>query len=127
MFVGPNKQVFSLGIPTSIRMTPLEVTAGWRFRGLIRRLTPHVGVGFTSLRYEETSTFADSTENVSDRFNGFHVAGGAEMRLGRWIGLAGDVVWTSVGKAIGKDGASKALDEDNLGGTSVRLKILVGR
>lgn len=126
-FVDENTRVFPLGIPATVTMTPLEITAGWRYRGLGPRVTPHIGAGFTSLRYEETSDFAENDEDVSDRFNGFHVVGGAELRLSRWVGLAGDVVWTSVSDAIGKGGVSETFGEDNLGGTSIRLKIILGR
>jgi hypothetical protein len=43
------------------------------------------------------------------------------------VGLGGDVVWTSVADAIGEGGASKAFGEDNLGGTSLRVKLVIGR
>lgn len=127
VFVASNGESFPLGIPTSITMVPLEVTAGWRFPGLFGRFSPHVGVGFTSLAYKETSDFADAGENVSDRYNGFHVVGGAEVRLHRWVGIAGEVQWTSIGEGFGDAGASKAFGEDDLGGTSVRIKVLIGR
>ncbi len=48
-------QVFPLGIPTEVTMTPLEVAAGWRFRPLLGRIRPHLGAGYTRLRYEETA------------------------------------------------------------------------
>ena len=128
VFVGANNQVFPLGIPLTVQMTPLEITAGWRFRGLLGpRITPYVGGGYTSMRYEETSDFADDTENVSDRYNGFHLAGGAEVRLARWVAITGDVVWTRVGGAIGEGGVSAVFDEDDLGGTSFRIRLILGR
>ncbi len=127
-FVGANQEVFPLGIPTTIRMTPLEITGGWRFRGLLgRRVTPYLGGGFTSLRYEETAEFAADDEDVSDRFNGFHLTGGAELRLGGWVALTGDVMWTSVGDAIGTGGVAEVFEEDDLGGTSVRIRLILGR
>lgn len=127
VFVTSGRQVFKLGIPTTISMVPLDVTVGWRFRNLFRAVTPHIGAGYTSLKYEETSDFADPAENVSERYSGFHVVGGAEVRLHRWVGLAGEVMWTSVADGLGEGGASKAFGDDNLGGTSVRLKVLIGR
>ncbi|MGE0363856.1 MAG: hypothetical protein AB7H93_14215 [Vicinamibacterales bacterium] len=128
VFVGSGGDVFRLGIPATVTMTPLEVTAGWRFRGLLgRRVTPYLGAGFTSLRYEETSEFADSGENVSDRFSGYHLTGGAEMRLHRWVALTGDMMWTAVPDAIGGAGASQVFEEDDLGGTSLRLRLVIGR
>jgi opacity protein-like surface antigen len=128
VFVTSGGQVFPLGIDTDVTMTPLEVAAGWRFRPLFgARVRPQVGVGYTRLRYEESAAFAEDGDDVDESFNGFHVVAGAEVRLHRWVGVAGDVVWTSVGKALGDGGASKAFDEDNLGGTSLRVKLVIGR
>ena len=127
-FVGPGGAVFPLGIPMTVEMTPLEITAGWRFHGLLgSRVTPYAGGGYTSMRYEETSEFAGDGENVSERFNGFHLTGGADVRLGRWVAVGGDVTWTSIGDALGEGGVSAAFEEDDLGGTSVRIRIFIGR
>jgi hypothetical protein len=41
--------------------------------------------------------------------------------------VAGEANWTTVPDAIGAAGVSAAFDETDLGGTSVRLKITVGR
>lgn len=126
-FVGPNDEVFPLGIPTTIRIIPLDVTLGWRFLGLSRHVIPYVGGGYTRLRYEETSDFAGEGEDVKQSYNGYHVLGGAELRLTRLVGLAGEVTWTSVGDALGDSGVSQAFDESNLGGTSLRIKVVIGR
>lgn len=128
VFVGPSKEVFPLGIDTDITMTPLEVAAGWRFRPLFgRRVLPHLGAGYTRLRYEESGEFAQDGDNLKESFNGFHIVGGTEVRVARWVGLTAEVVWTSVADAIGKGGASAAFGENNLGGTSARLKLVIGR
>ncbi len=127
VFVTDSGQVFPLGIPAKVTMTPLDVTAGWRFRPRFGRVIPHLGVGYTRMKYEETSDFADEDEDVSESFNGFHVLGGVEVRVARWVGLASEVVWTSVADAIGEGGASKAFEENDLGGTSIRVKVVIGR
>ena len=127
VFVGSDGQVFPLGIPTDVTLTPLEIAAGWRFRTRFGRVIPHLGAGYTRMKYEETSDFAESIENVSESFNGYHVVGGAEVRVARWVGLTGEVVWTSIPGALGDGGASKAFDETNLGGTSIRLTLVIGR
>lgn len=127
VFVAADGQVFPLGIPAQITITPLDITAGWRFQPRFGRLIPHLGLGYTRMKYEETSDFAEGDENVSESFNGFHVVGGAEVRVAPWVGLAGEVVWTSVADAIGEGGASKAFNETNLGGTSLRFKLVIGR
>lgn len=127
-FVGVGGDVFRLGIPATVTMTPLEVTAGWRFRGLLgRRVTPYLGAGFTSLRYEETSEFAAADEDVNERFSGYHLTGGVEWRLHRWVALTGDVMWTAIPDAIGGGGVSQVFEEDDLGGTSLRVRIVLGR
>ena len=127
-FATSTGQVFPLGIPMTVTMTPLEITGGWRFHGLLGpRFTPYVGGGFTSMRYEETAEFAGTDDDVSDRFNGFHLTGGADYRLARWIAVGGDVTWTSIADAIGESGVSAVFEEDNLGGTSLRVRIILGR
>jgi opacity protein-like surface antigen len=125
-FVGPDQEVFRLGIPLEVTITPLEVTGGWRFRKW-ERFVPYGGGGYSSYRYKETSDFADPDENVDERFSGFHVVGGAEYLPFRWIAIGGEVAWSSIADALGQGGVSAAFNEDNLGGTTVRLKISVGR
>jgi hypothetical protein len=127
VFVTDAKEVFELGIPAKVTMTPLDVTAGWRFRPLLGRVRPHLGVGYTRMRYEETGEFGDDDENVNESFNGYHVVGGGELRLGSLVGITAEVVWTSIANAIGEGGASKVFNEKDLGGTSARLKLVIGR
>ena len=121
-------QAFPLGIPLHVTITPIEISGGWQFR--FRRaphVLPYVAAGFTSYSYTETSEFATDGENVDERFNGYHVAGGVEFPIERWLGIAWEVNWTSVPDAIGDAGLSAAFDERNLGGTSFRFKITLGR
>ena len=121
-------QTFPLGIPMEITVTPLEVSAGWQFRLRQQpKLRPYVAGGFTSYGYTETSEFATDTENVDERFSGYHLGGGVEYRITRWLGLGGEFIWTTVPDAIGESGVSAAFDETDLGGTSLRVKISIGR
>ena len=120
-------EVFRLGIPLTIEVTPIEVTGGWRFKNVSPRFVPYVGAGWSSYAYKETSDFADAGDNVDDRFSGFHILGGAEFKLTRWLGVGGELAWTTVPDALGTGGASRAFDETDLGGVSYRLKISVGR
>jgi hypothetical protein len=126
-FVGPNDEVFRLGIPVEITITPFELTAGYRAAQLSPRIVPYGGVGYSSYGYKETSDFADPGENVDDRFGGFHLQGGVEFLVSRWLAVGGEATWSSIANAIGKGGVSEQFNEDNLGGTSIRLKISVGR
>ncbi len=119
---------FPLGIPVEVGVTPLEVSAGWQFR--LRRtpkLRPYVGGGFSSYRYTETSASATDAEDVDARFGGYHVLGGAEYRIAQFVSLSGEAVWATVPDALGESGVSAAFDETDLGGTSFRFKITIGR
>jgi hypothetical protein len=82
-------KAYKLGIPLTATITPLEVTGGYRFRlPTLPRVRPYAAGGFGSYGYQETSSFADSGENIDTRHAGFVVNGGAEFRLHRWIGVA---------------------------------------
>jgi hypothetical protein len=115
---------YGLGIPLTAKLTPLEVTAGDRFR-VASRLIPYVGVGFGSYRYEETSDFADGP--FAKRHLGYLVVGGVEFRLSRWIAVTGDAQFTRVSGIIGTGGVSQDVGESDLGGTAGRFRLIIGR
>jgi opacity protein-like surface antigen len=119
-------QTFRLGIPLTVTIVPVEVSGGYRFRRHAR-LVPYVGAGVSRHSYEESSRFADGTENVSDNFTGYQAVAGVEYRLHRWIGVAGEVQYTTVPDAIGAGGISADFNEQDLGGTIVRARFLFGR
>lgn len=123
-----NGEQFDLGIPTTITVTPIELTGGYRF-DFGRRLVPYGGAGLGRHRYEETSRFAEASENASERFTGYHVMGGVEVRLADWIGAAAETQWATVPDALGHDpnSVSHEFDESGLGGMTFRLKVVVGR
>ena len=110
-----------------MRFTPFP--AGYRFAATGARVVPYVGGGIGWHRYEETSAFASDTENVSEIFTGYHALGGAEVRILRWLGAAGEAQWTTVPDAVGKDatGVSSQFQETNLGGVTIRAKVVIGR
>jgi hypothetical protein len=124
-------EVFPLGIDMEVGITPVEVSAGYRFQpqGRSRNVIPYIGGGVGWHRYSETSDFAGSGEDVSERFNGYHALGGVEFRMGRLFGLAGEAQWTTIPDALGTElsGASEAFDETNLGGISFRVRLVIGR
>jgi len=124
-----NNDVFSLGIPTTIRVAPFQVTGGYRFKVGRRRIIPYAGGGVGWYRYSETSDFAADDENVSETFTGYHVLGGAEYRLSRLFGVSGEIEWSIVPDALGQDpnSASAAFNETDLGGATVRVKFVVGK
>jgi hypothetical protein len=120
---------FGLGVPSTITITPLEFTGGYRVERRGWRVVPYGGAGVGRYRYEERSEFADASDNVKQSFTSYHVLGGAEFRVSRWIGAAGEVQWAAVPDALGQDanGVSAAFDETDLGGFTFRAKIVIGR
>ena len=121
-------KAFKLGIPLTATITPFEVTGGYRFRlPKLPRVRPYAAAGVGSYGYQETSSFADSGDNVDTRHAGFVVNGGAEFRLHRWIGVAVDVQYTHVPGILGTGGVSQQAGESDLGGVAARFKAIVGR
>jgi opacity protein-like surface antigen len=119
---------FGLGIPATITITPVQFTAGYRHdRGW--RVVPYGGGGVGRHQYEETSDFAEGGENVKESSTGYHLLGGAEVRVSRWAAVAGEAEWATVPDALGEDpnGVSSAFDETDLGGATFRLKVVIGR
>ncbi len=119
-------QVFQLGIPLTATIVPIEVTGGYRFLQF-GRFVPYAGGGFGSYKYTETSKFADPSENVSGRFNGYHVLGGVDVGVTAWLRAGGEIQYASVPNAFGAGGLSQQFNETNLGGTTFRAVISVGR
>ena len=89
-------EVFPLGIPLTVTMTPIEAGGGWRFETKSGRLTPYAGVSYLSMGYAEESDFAEAGENTSERFAGQAVFGGAEFRIWKWFIAAGEAQYRRV-------------------------------
>src|SRR5260221_2313265 len=119
-----DREVFKLGIPDTVSLTPMTMTAGWRF--VHDRATRYVGGGVGRILYKEDFSFADATEKIDTRFTSYQMLGGIEFRNG-WVATAFEVQYSRVPNAIGIGGASAAFQESNLGGIAGRVKILVGR
>ena len=123
-----NDDVFPLGIPVDVTITPLELSAGWRFKmRRLPRFIPYVAGGLTAMRYQETSDFSTPQEDVNENFGGYHLLGGGEYKIRQWLGVAGEASWTTVPDAIGESGVSQRFSDSDLGGTTLRLKITIGR
>ena len=119
-----NGAVYQLGIPNTVTVMPIAVTAGWRLEA--SRLTPYGGGGIGRVGYREFSDFAADEENVDESFTSYHVLGGIEIRNG-WVATAFEAQYTQVPDALGTGGVSAAFQEHNLGGFTMRVKVLVGR
>ena len=123
-----NGERFDLGIPDDVTITPVEVSGGYQFARPGATVIPYAGGGVGWHRYQETSQFADGSDDVDQTFRGYQVLGGAQFRVSRILGIGGEVEWATVPNAIGQNPSSvaKAYNETNLGGTTVRVKVLVG-
>src|SRR5207248_955678 len=74
--------VFRLGTPDTIAITPVVLKTGWQFgrSGRDGAMTPYVGGGIGTVFYRENSNFVDASANVSRRFTSYHALGGVEFR-----------------------------------------------
>jgi opacity protein-like surface antigen len=117
-------QGYPLGIPLTVTVTPLEVTAGQRSR-ITPRMFVYTGFGVGSYRYQESSQSDDGP--FEKRHVGYLVAAGLEFRVSRWVGVSGDAQYTYVSGIIGTGGVSKEADESKLGGIAGRFRVIVGR
>jgi opacity protein-like surface antigen len=127
--VAADGQTFDLGIANTITITPLEVTGGFRFGRPRDSLRPYAGGGISWYKYEESDAFATSSEAASETFTGFHLLGGAEFRVHKYFGVAGEAEWARVPDALGQQPGSvaTAFGETDLGGTTFRVKLVIGR
>ena len=127
-----NGQTFKLGVPLRATETPIEFTAGYRFRKRAH-VVPYVGAGLGSYQYTERSDFADPGEDVDTSHVGFIAKGGIEGLIHRnWLRLAADVQYTRVTGILGTGGISAAAvsgdkREQDLGGIAARFRVIVGK
>ncbi len=115
---------YGLGIPLSVTMTPVDISAGWRFP--LGRIRPYAGGGLTMLSYTEESDFAEAGENVSERKLGGVIFGGVDVPVASRIYVGGVIRYRSVGGILGSSGISQDFGEDNAGGLSVGARVSVG-
>jgi len=120
-----NSTVYKLGTKLTMDMTPTEVGIGWRFvsRNATSRITPYLGASAVLLSYKETSTFAETGDNVSETFKGFGAFGGVDLRLTRMLLAGGEAQYRVVNSSPSANSAAANFSEKNLGGTVFRLKL----
>jgi len=121
------KQVFPLNVKDTVTVTPVDLTFGYRFRS--HGLVPFAGGGVSWSRFTETSEHATDAENVKHTYTGGHLMGGAEVPLQRWLAAAIDAQWSAVPNDFDEAPTSvaKLYDEHDLGGFTVRARIIIGR
>ena len=118
-----NGDVFKLGIPLTAKLTPLEFGAGWRFAGSGSKIAPYVGASAISLKYKETSSFADSSENVDDTYNGFGAFGGVDVRITKQVFAGVEGQYRSIKITPGPNSAAASFNETDLGGIVLRVRL----
>jgi opacity protein-like surface antigen len=123
--LGSGDQVFSLGIPNRLTVTPVQVTGGYRVENTAR-LASYFGGGVGWHTLKEESPSIPGAQPITTRNVGYHVLGGAELNVLRWVWIAGEVQWATVPKALGESGVSAVFGEEDLGGTTFRFKIFFG-
>ena len=123
-----NGEVFPLGIPLTVTLTPIEIGGGWRGTAGKRGLTGlYGGASVVFLNYAETSSGGTGADNTSKTFNGFSVFAGIDRTFHRHFFAGGEGQYRSVPNAIGEAGVSQIYNEKDLGGFGVRVLFGVRR
>jgi opacity protein-like surface antigen len=139
-----NNQVYKLNEADSISATPIDLSVGYRFRfghrpvrpgtraarrqepSLAERLVPYVGGGVGTVLYKETSAHAQPGDNIDQSSTSYNFLAGLEIGVWRFIGAGVEFHQRWVPDGLGKDGVSKAFNETDLGGSTIRFKVIVG-
>jgi opacity protein-like surface antigen len=119
----PAGPVSKLGFPLSMRITPIFLTVGYRFRDG-SMLVPYLGIGGSINKYKETSTVAGVAYQDDISKAGFHGVAGLEVGRGL-LRFAGEVSYSIVPNAIGILGVSSVYKEDNIGGFTAVGKLIL--
>ena len=114
-----NGKAFSLGIPLTVKLRPVDIGAGWQLTPH-GRLGSHAGGGLSLQTYDETGAFAQPGDDVHMTNHGFFVFGGVDVTIARWLVAGADAEYRSIPNAIGAGGISLVYGESNLGGGLVR-------
>ena len=118
-------EIFDLGIENEVTVTPIQVTVGYR-QPTTDRVVGYIGGGIGWHHLEEVAAFSDPAENFDESKIGYHVLGGMEYPVTRWLWVGGEGQWAYVPDILGNDGVSAAFNEDDLGGFTLRFKLTVG-
>ncbi|HXW04503.1 MAG TPA: hypothetical protein VD833_04665 [Vicinamibacterales bacterium] len=118
-------QVFRLPVDTTITVLPVLATVGYR-AAATGSVSGYAGAGAGWYKLTEESIALPDGGRSSDTFAGYHVLGGAEFAISKWIAVAGEAQWATVPDALGETGISAVFDEDDLGGITFRVKVIIG-
>ena len=123
-------EVFPLGIPLTIGLRPIEVSAGYRLNPVHRTRTGVVaspiawfaGGGIGSVGYSET----DEDGEISNRFLAYHAMGGVDVTVWQVLQIGAEARFRWVPDGLGTGGISGEFNETDLGGSTFRVRIGVG-
>ena len=119
-------QSYPLGVADTLTVIPIQVSVAVRTGRLGARAVPYMGGGAGWYRASEQSAFSGPGETAERTTPGIHLMGGADVRLWRRFGLGGEVQWSHVPDGLAGTGVAASLQDTNLGGVSVRMRLLVG-
>ena len=118
-------QIFTVDTPATVEVQPIAVTVGY-LSPPSGRLAPYLGAGIGWHVLTEESPTISQTRTREGK-PGYHIVGGVEFVISRWVAVAGEAQWAYVPDLIGETGISAAFEEDDLGGGTFRFKFIVGR
>lgn len=119
-------QLYPLGLADTLTVIPIQVTGGLRGARRGARAVPYIGAGFGWYRASERSALSGADEVAEQAAGGYHVLGGADVRLWRLFGVGAEVEWSHVPDGLAGSGIASSLKDTNLGGVSVRVRLLAG-
>ncbi|HTI39927.1 MAG TPA: hypothetical protein VL484_20360 [Vicinamibacterales bacterium] len=118
-----NGQVFRLGIPLKVSITPVYGAAG--FRGLVgAKWVAYAGGGVGSWSYSESGD--DPADALSLRKTGYLGLGGVEWRVHPVVGIGFEAQYAAVPNAF-DGGLAADLGEKDMGGATAAVRVIVGR
>ncbi len=117
---------YPLGVADTLTVIPIQVSLAVRAGRPGARAVPYMGAGAGWYRAREQSAFSDASETAERTTPGIHLMGGADVRLWTRFGLGGEVDWSHVPDGLAGTGVATSLQDTNLGGVSVRMRVLVG-
>lgn len=131
VFLTEGGDPFGLGIPLDVELMPIEATVGWRFETPAarppHRVVPFVGGGVGTLRYRETDSFADADDTVNEQFLSYHLLGGADVALVRWVRVRFEYRFRYAPDSLGEGGVSAITGDTSLGGSTLGAAVVIGR
>ncbi len=119
----PGGTIQKLGFPVSLRMTPILLSAGYRYVHW-KWATPYASLGASITSYSEKSDVAGQSFDDDFSKTGFIGAAGVEVGHGLLRGGV-EAGYSTVGSAVGLAGVSKVYGEDDIGGFHVVGKLVL--